>query len=344
MAKKENAKAKKQVAPPRQPTDAQLRAALTDEMDDIRAVDALIQLNARGGPSLSALLIDLATNSDDIDLRATAAHALGQKAMPKHRATLRQVVDDDEREVARRAAEAMGRIGGEAELKKLRTLRPKDPVVKRAVETAKTLLTYRTGATRGRLSVPQPSETLTLGKAKAGEIVIQAVDPEVLAGISDHLKKMLPQLPLARSAHTLECGKAQFLVVLHKDLAKKNLDTMKGKSMVAGALLRQAQIDGTYYLDGEILTHPGTGNSVRVFVMRHSGEVSHYGELALGEKSAAFNVTAMNTRHAKPIELRGSIAYRTLNITVERAKVATERAVVQPTAKRPRQMQRPAVS
>ncbi len=341
MAKKKISKAKvRQIAPPPQPSEAKLQRALTGEVDDIRPADALMQLNARGVSGLTGLLVDIAIKSEDIDLRATAAQALGQAATAKHRATLLRVLDDEEPEVARRAAEGLARIGGEVELKRLRALRTHDPVLKRAVDMAKTLLSYRTHSTSGRIGAPSPEDLLDLGLAKARPITVEPVSAADLKGLAPGLERELPTLPLADLGHAIDCGRAQYLLVFHKDFGRpKGLDTLQKRSSIMGALLRKAQVDGTYYLDGHVVAHPGPGKTAHMFVMRGSGEVSHYGRLTLDAKVPSFTISSRNTRHARPISLSGTLGYGTLDLNFDRAQVATEKSAVQPIPKKPRQLQ-----
>lgn len=342
MAKKNEHTPKGQLSASRAPSNARLKKAVEGGVEDLQPVEALNELRARGAPGLSALLVDVALNHDDVDLRATAAQALGRDAAAKHRKTLLDVLEDDEPQVVRRAAEALGRIGGEAELERLRPLRPRDPVVKRAVETARTLLSYRTGSSGGRLSPTQESELLELRAAKSREIEVERVDEGALENLAAHLKREVPALPLANTGYVLDCGEAEYLLVLHRDLARrKRLGPVEKESAILGALLRRAEVDGSYYLEAHVLGHPGPGLSVRLFVMRTSGQISHAGLLTLGDDRASFTVSALNIRHTKPLAFEGSIGYEELDISMEQAQVALEKAPVQPTPKRPRMLRNP---
>lgn len=328
-----------QLATSESTSTARLRKALRGQVPEIRPIEALHELRARGAPRLSAILVEIVAGEDDIDLRATAAQALGRKRTAKHREALLKALDDDEPEVVRRAVESLGRIGGERELERLQALRPRDPVVKRAVETARTLLSYRTGSKGGRLSAPEASQVLDPGRAKTREISVKPVSAKTLEDLTEHLQRELPALPVASVAHTIDCGTAEYLLVFHDALSRgKGADVLSEGSAIPAALLRRAEVDGTYYLTAHVLTHPGRGKSAHVFVLSTSGQTLYYGEVTTGPERARFSIAALNTRHTRPMALEGTLGYEALDIRLERGLVATEKAVVQPVPKRPRQI------
>lgn len=329
-------------AVPPVPTDATLKQAVEGQVDDIAPAAALRALVGRGAAP-PALLGRIAKEPEQqTSLRTTAAVALGRTSTAGARRALLALLEADDPQVVRRAAEGLGRIGGEEAFQKLKALRPRDPVVKDAVETAKTVLAYRLDAKAGRLSPPDPSARVPLvATMRAQPLEVRALGPEAVEEMGPRLAPEVPALPVARTgALELDCGRHRYRVVFHRDLAKRGgLSRLGEANAVMGALLEHDRIDDQWFLAAYLLTHPGPGRTVRLFVMKGSGVVTYAGELTLeSDGEARFTVEALKTRYSLPIELHGRIEPGSLEVRVDEARVATQPARSQPPAKRPRQI------
>jgi len=323
------------------PTVAELKKAVEGQVERITPQAALRSLIYRGAPKIDDTLRKIARNPErQIALRKTAAIELGRSATPTNRKALMELLEAEEPALVRRAAEGLGRIGNAATLEKLKSLRPRDQVVRRAVTTAKTLLSYRLGEKAGRLSLPEEREVLELGKAKARRFEIGSISTAELKEMRPALERELPSVAISeKGGLELDCGDGHYRIVFNNALAKKGgLSTLTESSAVMGAVLKRTEIDGRYTLDSYLLTHPSHGRSARLFAMKGSGVVSYYGDLTETEQGATFAIRALNTRFSQPVELEGRIEARTLDVHLETAKVAAGRLAGQVPPKRPRRL------
>lgn len=323
-------------------SNTDLYGAMAGSLENILPVSALLELQSRNARGLNKRLGTSLTESADDDVRAAAALALGKDNKPAHRKALVAALTDDAPAVVRRAAEALGRIGGEKELEILRALRPKNPLVKRAVDTAKTLLSYSLGQSRGLLKPPVTKQLLSLGHHKFSVIGIESISVKQKK-LSDMLSEHLPKWKLADQAFTVDCGRWHYLLVFdRKTLAKiaKQQSSQFKQGHIFGALLRYEQADGQYYCYAQILTHSTRTKTLHIFAMRDTSasEVAYYGELTFSGEGLYFSINALNTRHTRPIAFEGEIETKTSRIVITRAAVATDKADNQPVQKQPRQI------
>lgn len=341
MAKKRSTKAKKAGKPiVGFPTDAQLKNALKGKSAELRPEEALSVLLTHTKEG-AALARGIAKDAEqELALRTTAVVALGRDATTTNRTLLKSLLRAGEGPLVRRAAQGLGRIGDESALKALRSTKPKDAVVKRAVDTAKTLLSYRLGARSSRIPTPEARDILTLGKARARAFDITPMKDAAFESLGTTLKTELPGVPTTKAgACTLDCGRGNYLVVFNRAVAKKQgFAQLMDTSAVMGAVLKRSDIDGRYFLDSYLLTHPGPGATARLFVMRASGAVTYHGELKTTEDGLSFNVAALNTRYSYPVELEGDITSSTLEVSFAKALVGTARGRAQAPPRRPRKM------
>jgi len=328
-------------------SNTELFSALDSNVPNISPISALLELRKRDAQGLSKRLIACISESSDDDVRAAAALALGQDNRPAHRKALVSALADDTPFVVRRAAEALGRIGGEKELVALDTLLPNHPLVKRAVDNAKTLLAYSLGHSHGLLQAPEAKQILSLGQQKFSEIGVESVSVKQKK-LSAALSEQLPRTILADQALTINCGRWQYLLVFDQQTLTKiskqqgsqiNISQFK-KGHLFGALLRCEQADGQYYRYANLLTHATSVNALQIFVMRDvsASEVAYYGDLSFSADGINFSIQALNSRHTRPVIFAGKIDTKTSKIVVTRAAVATEKASRQPLQIRPRQI------
>lgn len=321
------------------PTDAQLKSALKGKSTELRPEEALSVLltHTKEGAALARSIAKDA--KQELALRTTATVALGRDPSVTNRTLLKHLLRAGDGPVVRRAAQGLGRIGDESALKALRSAKPTDAVVKRAVDTAKTLLSYRLGARSSRIPTPEARDVLVLGKARARAFDVTPLTDAAFQALTT-LKTELPGVPTTKAgACTLDCGRGNYLVVFNREVAKKQgFARLMDTSAVMGAVLKRSDIDGRYFLDSYLLTHPGRGATARLFVMRASGAVTYHGELKSNEGGLSFSVAALNTRYSYPVELEGQIAASTLEVNFGKALVGTGRGRAQAPPKRPRKM------
>lgn len=331
-------------SPPPLPTDAELKRAVEGKDESIAPAAALKALVGREAATTGTLARIAREPERQEALRTTAAVALGRRSTAAARAALMELLEDEDPQVVRRAAQGLGRVGGEEAYERLKAMRPREPVVRRAFETAKTLLAYRLDAKGGRLSPREPSERIELdAKVRTRDFRLRTLGAEAVEALRPVVAEEVPALaPATASALELDCGRGRYVVVFDRELARKGgLARLNESSAVMGAVLERDKLDDHPFLLCYLLTHPGPGNSVRLFAMTERGVVAYAGELEPEDDGAArFNVRALKTRMSQPLALEGHlrIAGKGLEFDFERAEVATSFARSQPPPMRPRRI------
>ncbi len=332
-------------------SEADLYDAMKGGSRNILPISALFELGKRDASGLNKQLISGLTESDDDDVRAAAALTLGKENKPAHRKALAAALKDGAPTVVRRAAEALGRIGTSKELAALRALQPEHPLVKRAVDTAKTLLAYSLGQCEGLLAPPEAQQILRLGHHKSSEIEVKSVSIKQKK-YSAMLSQKLPQCTLAEQALTIDCGRWQYLLVFENEtlakITKQQASHNNASNLIAqfknghlfGVLLRCEKADAEYYRYAHILTHAKSPETLHLFAMRDASvsEIAYYGEIIFSAKGISFSIHALNTRHTRPIVFAGEIEAKTSRIVISRAAVANQKAERQPVQNQPRQI------
>jgi len=318
-------------------SDKDLQKAIKNEIAEIHPIDAITELVARNSPQFPALLRERLTSAVDDEVRASSAAALSAKNTAANRNALLAALKDKAPEVVRRAAQSLGRIGGAAELEALRKLRPKQPVVKRAMITAKTLLSYRLGEKRGLLNTPKENVLLHLGTSKFLPIDVKALSLKKL-GLAEQLARDLPEIRLSDQTLKIDCDRWNYLVVFNREVFSRNAAALFKKSSLFGILLRNEQIDDRYNRYAYLLTHPGTGNKLQTFAMRESAEIAYYGQILQAEDGLEFDIKALSSRHTRPIEFSGIINPKNQTISGIHALMGIEKDPKQPAQKQPRQI------
>lgn len=319
----------------------ELKRAVQGKEASISPQVALRSLVARRAPGLGQMARRIARDPESAtELRTTAAIELGRSAGAANRTALLELLSSEDPGITRRAAEGLGRIGDAAALEKLKSLRPRDPVVRRAFATAKTLLSYRLNEPSGRLALPEAREVLEIGKAKSRRLEVGAMAPRDIETMREEVERELPEIPVStRGGLELDCGAGHYRVVFGEALeAEGGLSTLLEENAVVGAVLKRTEVDGRYSLDSYLLSHPSHGASARLFAMKASGVISYYGKLTESSKGVDFSLRALNTRYSQPVEVEGRIVAESLEVHLETAKVAAGRTVEQLPPKRPRRL------
>jgi hypothetical protein len=279
------------------------------------------QPEAEAVPALVALLEAKARPAPE---RAAAAVRLGRMPPGRADAALRAALGDPDPQVVRRAAEALGRVGGpDAGAALARTKPPADPAGARSLAFARLLHAARhdldgpalpKGGTR---AVLDPRGTASLEPSPPSP-----AQREALAGV---LPEELPAIPVApEGAAALVCGTNRFLVLPHARAAG-----LAGRG-VAAVVLKRAQSLDRYALFLYILAERD-GEGLALAAFRADGSRVGVGEARPGRRPS-FTLEALETLLLPPVRLEG---------TLEAGKLRFETALVSAPIRKRVEVRRP---
>jgi hypothetical protein len=289
--------------------DAELLGLAKQVAEQDLAVAAVRELVVRRSSRLPAVLRDIVADGEkDPDLRSLAAVELGHDARPANREALAEVLTGSPPGVARRAAEALGRIGDEASLARLRRLRPSDPVLRQTVDFARSLISYRLGLGQDLLDAPPPPRLDDAERAAPMEITFAAPPEAVRAEAMAAAQREFPAVPLAPDgALHFECGSDRFFAAFTAALQRrKTLTPLLERNAVLVTVMKRAAAIGEYTAYLYVLTHPERAGRIRLFGVRPSGLIVLTGEAEVGERVAEFRVGSLATPHLVPVTVEAS--------------------------------------
>jgi hypothetical protein len=273
---------------------------VTERIADFGAAGPARAIRSRPeAEAVPALVALLETKARPAPERAAAAVQLGRMAPGRADGALVAALGDPDPQVARRAAEALGRVGGpEAGAALARTKPPVDPAAARSFAFARLL-----HAARHDLDGPP----LPWGGVRAqldsrGTTSLEPSQPspaqrEALASV---LQEELPAIPVApEGAAALACGTNRFLVLPHARAAG-----LVGRG-VAAVVLKRAQSLDRYALFLYILAERD-GEGLALAAFRADGSRVGVGHARPGRRPT-FTLEALETLLLPPVRLEGTL-------------------------------------
>ena len=278
---------------------------------------AIGELVRTRSPRRTSVLTEVVRDEkQDTDVRAMAALHLGRLAIPAHREALLEVVSGSLDPVRRRAAEALGRIGNEESLAHLRRLRPRDPVVKRSVNFARSLISYRLGLGTDLLEAPPARRLASSQRVRSVDTAIPPATGILLEEALAASREELPAMRLSSAgARQLACGANQFVLAFNREFhERKTLSALRRRNAVLMVVLWKPSTLDFFETYMYVLAHPEREGRLRLLGLRSMGLITLTGEIDLRERSAAFRIQSTRTPHQVPLELEGNYDHETQSI------------------------------
>jgi hypothetical protein len=301
-------------------TEGELIAAVEGRSETLSSAEALKELIRRRSHKGRAILMRLVMDDEQpADLRATAAVELGKEHRNDYQEALIASLRSKDRSVVRRAAEALGRIGDGLALEALAALRPRTPAVRRSVDFAKTLISYRHGLESHRLQPPPESKRMEVNVRRAIPLKVGKPKAAELEQNLPHLRRELPAIAVSlEGVLEFSCGADRFLVMFSRDVhRRKTLAPVGSKSSVPAVVLKRSPSLERFYVYEYLLTHPAEDGSLQLFGMRTTGVLTHFGEVQLEPTRAEFKVGTVETRYSPPVIIQGSYEHEARRLTFD---------------------------
>jgi HEAT repeats len=323
---------------PRRVKESELIAAVRGRSETLGSVEALKELIRRRSRKRTTILMRVVMDEGETpDLRTTAAVELGKERRKGHQEALLAALRSKDPSVVRRSAEALGRIGDESALEALASVRIRRGAVRRSVEFAKTLISYRLRLETNRLRPPSEAQRMELNRRRAVPLEVEKPRARELETILPLLRRELPTIPVSPEAILrFSCGADRFLVVFNRDVhRRKTLTPVAARSAVPAVVLKRSPSLERFYVYEYLLTHPSADGTLLLFGVRTTGVVAHFGEVQLEPARAEFKVGTIETRYSPPVTIEGSYEHDTRSLVfsvalVERDFAETQRPAAVP--------------
>ena len=326
---------------PRSVSDKELAAAARGRSAILGRSAALKELLQRKA-SVGRRIVDevLADPSAPLELRTTAARALGRIADRGAEKTLLAGLKARQPALVARVAESLGRIGGPAAFAALGHVKVKTGTAEaRTIRFARSLIAYRHGIDEARLRRPPAGRLLEVDKRRTAQLAFETVSSNTFRAAEGYLEHELPGIPVSkRGSLRLRCRQEHLWLVFGAEVegAAATARVATGPAVVA-VLLKESQCPDSWYVYEYFLSHPRANDKADLFGVRPTGEISHVGEIDLDGVDAAVRVRTVNSPRQPAIRLEAEYSGRDGLLTVKEAAVATRRVDDQkpPSAPRP---------
>jgi hypothetical protein len=263
-------------------------------------------------------------------LRANAALALGAVPGLAARRSLALALTDPEKDVVRRAAEALGKTGDRSSLSALEQVAPSEPVAVRSVAFAKSLIAYRHGLSTHPIRRPPRTAPLVVNPRNALTVQPSRPTRSGAASLVAEVRRRFPTLPVNEpTLSTFDCGNNHFVLALSQDAARP----ASGRSAVAALLLEKSPVSDEYFPAEYILADPADGGRVSLHGLRPDGTLLHVGELDLS--TGSFEIRAIANRTFPPAEVRGTFDAATGQVTFTQMLIQRDFVSAQGTPRQP---------
>jgi hypothetical protein len=311
-------------------SDEDLAAHVLGEVTDSYRTEALKELIRRHASQLPRLLAQIAGDrKTESTLRVMAVTALG--TMAERSETLKSLITAlkaDDPAVVRRAAEVLGRVGDAEALKALSAVkvqkRKQYTSAARAVSTARRLITYRLGLDAAVLPDP-PREAFLTPSKDAKAVPHQTVKTSLAKALLSDLNMRQPGIEIASGGVVqVLCARSCLWLARNTQLnGRKTIKSLTARCAVPMVILKRRDCPDGLHVDTYVLTHPGERGTLKIFGMRPSGIVTHFGTANVSDDAVEFELKALNTSHAYALDLNGRYRATDRKIEFKRSRLDT---------------------
>jgi hypothetical protein len=243
-------------------------------------------------------------------VREVAAHVLGRTTSPAAARALRAGLNVKDPQTLRSVVKALALGGDRSALPAIaRLARRRGPHAATAAWAAR-LLRYRSG--QGGSGLPKAVRWLRADPATAAPIAPRSASRTAVAQARRMLAKSAPSFAFSgTNALTFLCGDRRLMVLLDRDGVEAGLaPRMLARRALIGAVAEYSSAEGeAWEIAYLVLTEPRRrGNQVRMSVVTPLGRLVMDGTAVVKEDAAEFEIVAVDTPGAVPIEIAGTIA------------------------------------
>ncbi len=294
---------------------------------------ALAMLGRKSYPEKLQDLERLMLNEREVPrLRAMSAQFLGEMGGPGATRALERGLDTRQGVALRAVALALGKTGSREHLSRLESLTQRPDPVGREARRALDILTNRLqGAGTGR--VPPQSPGLPLGQRE--DVTDIDVGPPSEGDLTEAIRGV-PSRRLSReSALSLRCQGRDLIFLFAEDSLQRGVDLFVNQGEI-GVVAERRKVEGTGWEQRyRVIVEPRPNRVFSVVVTTHDARPILRGEGQIRGQEAHFQVGAIDTPGALPVEVRGRFDGRRL--TIEEARSSQHRRP----AKTPSPLHRP---
>jgi hypothetical protein len=242
------------------------------------------------------------------ELRTIAAVGLSSLRDGRSAGALLAAAKSDDAGLARRAVEALGRLGTPATLAELKKLQlPAGPAA-RSLAFARSLIAYRHGIDGERIALPPRATLTTIDERRAVALPAARLAPQAWAALKPALQGAETTIaPADKPPIEIRCGAERLLLVVNPLLDGAGAAQALGRPLVAAVLMKFSPTLARWYLAEYVFAHPARAGAVQLVGARPSGRVVHGGSLTGAGAAWSLQLQALDSPLAAPTRVTATL-------------------------------------
>ena len=242
------------------------------------------------------------------EMRAIAAVGLGSLPDGRSAGALLKAAASKDGALARRAIEALGRVGTPDTLARLRRLAPVPGAAQKTLDFARSLIAYRHGLEGERLALPRGARVTPVDRARAAALPVARLSSAAWAALKPALHGAdTTVVPAARAPLEIRCARDRLLLFVHPMLEDGAPGPALARPMVAAVLMKWSPTLARWFLAEYIFSHPLRGGAAQLLGTRPTGGLVHTGRARTEGASLRVALQALDTPLAAPAQIDGLI-------------------------------------
>lgn len=203
--------------------------------------------------------------------------------------------------LARRAFEALGRVGTPETLAELKRIKAPAGAAARSLAFARSLIAYRHGLTGHKLALPRNAAVTPLDETRAQRLPVARLAERPWAALKPALGGAdLTLAPTERPPLEILCGRERLLLMPNPALDGSGAEAALKRPIVAAVLMKHSAALARWYVAEYVFAHPASGVAAALVGVRPTGTVVHSGSIVADGAGLRLQLQALDSPLAAP--------------------------------------------
>jgi hypothetical protein len=284
-------------------------AALTTALKRPQAEPELLREALRRRPAgLRETLEQIVTDpARPAELRTIATVGLSGLHDARSTPALMAAARSGDAALARRAFEALGRVGTPQTLAELKAVKAPAGPAARSLDFSRSLIAYRHGLASHKLALPRLARITALEDGRAQRLPVARLEARPWAALKPALDGAdITLAPTVRPPLEILCGRERMLLLPNPALDTVDAAPALKRPLVAAVLMKHSPTLARWYVVEYIFAHPAQGMVATLIGARPTGTVVHSGRIVAEGSGLRLELQALDSPLSTPMRVTGS--------------------------------------
>jgi hypothetical protein len=296
--------------PPEASAHALSPAALTAALKRPQAEPEVLREVLRRRPAgLRETLEQIVTDpARPAQLRTIATVGLSGLRDARSTPALLAAARSDDPALARRAFEALGRLGTPQTLAELKTLQAPAGPAARSLAFARSLIAYRHGLAGEKLSLPRLARITPMDDGRGQRLPVARLAARPWAALKPALEGAdITLAPTERPPFEILCGRDRLLLLPNPALEGDSAAPALRRPLVAAVLMKHSPTLARWYVAEYVFAHPAPGMVATLIGVRPTGTVVHSGRIVAEAGTLRLELQALDSPLSAPMRASATL-------------------------------------